>query len=37
MKSESFITLTKYNTCQQREEGDPLLLGNYLAYYPLLE
>ena len=21
-----FITLTKYNTCQQREEGKPLLV-----------
>ena len=23
---EIFITLTKYNTCQQREEGNPLLM-----------
>ena len=26
-----FITLTKYNTCQQREEGNPLLVVDYLV------
>ena len=28
---EIFITLTKYNTCQRREEGNPLLVVNYLV------
>ena len=29
---EIFITLTKYYSQQQREEGKPLLGVNYLAY-----
>ena len=28
---EIFITLTKYNTGQQREEGKPLLVVYYLV------
>ena len=28
---EILITLTKCNTCQRREEGNPLLVVNYLV------
>ena len=28
---ETFITLTKYNTCQRREESNPLLVVYYLV------
>ena len=28
---EIFITLTKYKTCQRCEEGNPLLVVNYLV------
>ena len=30
---EIFITLTKENTHHWREEGNPLLVMNYLEYY----
>ena len=30
-RMKSFITLTKYNTCQQREEGNPQFVVNYLV------
>ena len=33
---EIFITLTKYNTRQWHEEGNPLLVVNYLVYFHLL-
>ena len=35
---EIFITLTKYNTQQQHEEGEPLLVvTTYATYYPPLQ
>ena len=33
---KTFIMLTKYNTRQRREEGNPLLVVKYLVYYPFI-